>query len=210
MPLPMVHLSIAVELFGVDRVSPDFLLGSIAPDAIHMRYGSTADDKDRTHLRDIPGESYSSRLRGFLSKYIASDLDARDFIIGYTIHLWSDYLWITTIGDEFIQNFGNKPNLEFRKLYYNDTEQIDIDLYRACLCREVLWDKLKKAQPRTIGNLLLSNEIDNWRNHVLQWFDQARENRYTEPVLITRAVVDDFVRSAVDNCMTEFPVYLRS
>ena len=39
MPLPMVHLSVAVSLCEKDGrfPSPDFLLGSIAPDAIHMR-----------------------------------------------------------------------------------------------------------------------------------------------------------------------------
>ncbi|MFC0214140.1 hypothetical protein ACFFK0_17060 [Paenibacillus chartarius] len=49
MPWPMVHFAIA------DRVccgepSPSFLIGSIAPDAIHARAGSTREDKERTHF----------------------------------------------------------------------------------------------------------------------------------------------------------------
>ena len=39
MPLPMVHLAISVRMRAQDgrALTPDFLLGSIAPDAIHMR-----------------------------------------------------------------------------------------------------------------------------------------------------------------------------
>lgn len=54
MPLPMAHLAVAVRIQNlVDRNSfPNFLLGSIAPDAIHMRPGSGPDDKQRGHLSE--------------------------------------------------------------------------------------------------------------------------------------------------------------
>lgn len=54
MPWPMVHFSIAEQLWN-QNPSPEFLLGSIAPDAIHMREGSTRQDKGRTHLCDDDG-----------------------------------------------------------------------------------------------------------------------------------------------------------
>jgi hypothetical protein len=54
MPLPMVHLAVAVRVHEVESRVPSsaFLLGSIAPDAIHMRPGTGRDDKRRVHLVD--------------------------------------------------------------------------------------------------------------------------------------------------------------
>ena len=55
MPLPMVHLSVAVALSEKEGRFPsaDFLLGSIAPDAIHMRPNSSRLDKEHVHLIDL-------------------------------------------------------------------------------------------------------------------------------------------------------------
>ncbi len=56
MPLPMVHLAVAVQLAARhDQFpSPAFLLGSLSPDAIHMRPDSVGDDKEKTHLTNPP------------------------------------------------------------------------------------------------------------------------------------------------------------
>jgi hypothetical protein len=52
MPLPMVHLKIAVQSHSLAErsLTPEFLLGSLAPDAIHMRANTNRDDKNRVHL----------------------------------------------------------------------------------------------------------------------------------------------------------------
>ena len=50
MPLPMVHLSTAVKINILQGVkSPEFYLGSISPDAVHMRDGFVLDNKTRSH-----------------------------------------------------------------------------------------------------------------------------------------------------------------
>ena len=50
MPLPMVHLSTAVKISTIQGLkSPEFYLGSISPDAVHMRTGFVRDDKTRSH-----------------------------------------------------------------------------------------------------------------------------------------------------------------
>lgn len=52
MPLPLVHLAIAAQLCRQHNkpLAPAFLLGSLAPDAIHLRLGSTRTDKQATHF----------------------------------------------------------------------------------------------------------------------------------------------------------------
>ena len=45
MPLPMVHLSTAVKISILQGLkSPEFYLGSLSPDAVHMRAGFVRDD----------------------------------------------------------------------------------------------------------------------------------------------------------------------
>lgn len=64
MPLPMVHLAVAHNILpNIDIAKPDmFYLGAISPDAIHMREGSTRQDKIRTHLRSQDNEVWRKEL----------------------------------------------------------------------------------------------------------------------------------------------------
>ena len=67
MPLPMVHLSVAhclIQDHGYPD-SPTFYLGSIAPDAIHVRPGTAQKEKHVVHLVDQSGFQHE-RLRALL------------------------------------------------------------------------------------------------------------------------------------------------
>lgn len=56
MPLPMIHLAVAREYakasanFAGLINCPEYYLGSISPDAVHMRPGTGKSDKGITHL----------------------------------------------------------------------------------------------------------------------------------------------------------------
>ncbi|WP_340401130.1 hypothetical protein [Paenibacillus sp. FSL H8-0079] len=52
MPWPMVHFAIASEL--ISEPSPELLLGSLAPDSIHVRT-NTRTEKAKTHLMPEAG-----------------------------------------------------------------------------------------------------------------------------------------------------------
>ena len=68
MPLPMVHLSVAynlIEQLEGEKVGA-FFLGSIAPDSIHMRDGSSDEDKKRTHLYP---ETYKNDVNKLKKQY---------------------------------------------------------------------------------------------------------------------------------------------
>lgn len=59
MPLPMVHLCAANKLIDYINIKDisSFYLGSISPDAVHMREDYIPDDKSKSHLfvEDITG-----------------------------------------------------------------------------------------------------------------------------------------------------------
>jgi hypothetical protein len=68
MPLPMVHLWVAVQMGEARGIwpSPEFLLGSIAPDAVHMRPGYERVHKRRSHLQDPRDTEEHDRVRAFV------------------------------------------------------------------------------------------------------------------------------------------------
>ncbi|OME86545.1 MULTISPECIES: hypothetical protein [Paenibacillus] len=49
MPWPMVHFMISQQLY-LGNPTPNLLLGSIAPDAVHVRGNITREEKGSTHL----------------------------------------------------------------------------------------------------------------------------------------------------------------
>ncbi|GGG06264.1 hypothetical protein GCM10010913_30140 [Paenibacillus aceti] len=83
MPWPMVHFAVSEEL-AAGQASPNLLLGSIAPDAIHVRGNITRAEKGRTHLvqNDIlpEAEQIFEKCTEYLRK--CSEPGGKDFIVG--------------------------------------------------------------------------------------------------------------------------------
>ena len=129
----MIHLTIANELNKMlKRDKKKLLLGSIAPDLSKL----VGDDKTRSHFI-LEGEDDIPDLNKFLKKYGYFLND--DFVLGYYIHLYSDYLWfkyfipdlfdegknvITKLNGDIIKCNGNM----MEKYIYNDYTNINNDL----------------------------------------------------------------------------------
>jgi hypothetical protein len=207
MPLPMVHLAVAVQMHKLldSTASPDFLLGSIAPDAIHIRAGSGRDDKRRVHLSEFndPG---NERVRAFLEQIGACG--KLGFAEGYASHILTDRLWV----ERFYAFFTNEktPHLtheEWRTLYYLETDQIDFDLYHQAPWRSDVWSWLSSAQPKDFGSLLTANEISRWRDRTLIWFDQLKKEPKITPVYFTSTDVQHFIGHAAEKVLEFFKLY---
>ena len=83
----VIHMAVASEINKVIRRDNDrLLIGSIAPD-ISKQVGES---KVKSHFLDEQGNDIPNMDR-FLEKY-KSKLDD-DFVLGYYIHLYTDYLW---------------------------------------------------------------------------------------------------------------------
>lgn len=61
MPWPMVHFAIASELLS--NPTPEFIVGSLAPDSIHVRTNERA-EKAKTHLMPEAGRFARRRAQG--------------------------------------------------------------------------------------------------------------------------------------------------
>ncbi len=184
MPLPMVHLAVAVNMVGVER-NGDFLLGNISPDAIHMRPNTKLQDKLLVHLADNPEQRFE-RARQLFARYRSDENGAYGFVGGYGTHLLTDFLWQELVIESFHKQVpSNLNHLKKRKMYYQETDQNDFDLYHRMPWRENVWLELSQATPVAIESLLTSNEITKWRDRVLRWFDDTGKEPKIKPVYIT-------------------------
>jgi hypothetical protein len=209
MPLPMVHLSIAhclIHDHGHPNI-PAFYLGSIAPDAIHMRPGTEQTDKHVVHFVDQDGLQ-RERLHALLAQGgpvrqvgegTSADLVGAEFVAGYAAHILTDLAWRAEIILPFRQTrVEQMPYSELRTLYYNECDKLDFDLYEEEPWRPAVWEMLRVAEAREVGlagepPLLTAGEIDGWRVRTLGWFDAHREKANYAPQYITRELVWPFI-----------------
>ena len=170
MPLPMVHLAISRqvrELTG-SQATPAFLLGSISPDAIHMRPGSTRQDKRHTHLLDAPGPASYQPIRELWHSRRADGRQAAEFTQGYASHLLADRMWIRSQEQRFLRSAPRgASHHDLARLYYGETDWIDLDLYARMPWREQVWEQLAAARPVDFRPLLTAEEIGKWRGRTL-------------------------------------------
>lgn len=200
MPLPMVHLSVAVlaekELGIMNRSA--YYLGSIAPDGIHMQEHWTGEDKKRSHL-GVRGTDDPSGVMEFLTGGVL-DTD-RDYCIGYALHCLTDLYWNMQVIKEFDSRYGENPSsvLPAKEAYYSDTDQIDIHLYRTMPERDEVWELLQKAQGTDLPGILSAKAVALWNERTLCWYNQERV--FSIPITyITLQTVTDFLPKASRYC----------
>lgn len=127
----MIHIAVANELNkNLKRDSQRLLVGSIAPDISKL----VGENKVRSHFLDDENNDIPN-IDKFLIKYRNHLND--DFVLGYYIHLLTDYLWVkyfmTEISDDnYITKLdGTKIKLSGKMLLlyiYNDYTNLNIKL----------------------------------------------------------------------------------
>jgi len=146
----IIHMAVASEINKIlKRDSKQLLIGSIAPD-ISKSIGIS---KTTSHFidnnKDIPNVDV------FLKKYKANLSD--DFVMGYFIHLYTDYFWQKQFITEFIHD-GCIRKLDGRLIplhgrmaamyIYNDYANVGISVIKNySLDLQVLWEEIPILNP---------------------------------------------------------------
>lgn len=198
MPLPTIHLLVAQKISEKMNVhiSGRLLLGSIAPDAIHVRAGNVRSDKHNTHLR-IP--EFKSAWPNSIK--LLEDCQGDPFIMGYALHIMTDYLWITGPWVQFRKILPkDMPEDEWKEYYYKDTDYIDKWFYRNPKVRK-LWTIANNAPAQSLPGILTATEISRWANERLGIISSGEQQH---PVgIITIATVQKFIETASDKLIKE-------
>ena len=124
----IIHVAVANEINKVIKKDrKKLLIGSIAPD-ISKHIGRS---KIESHFQDTDDDI--PNLNKFLNKY--SNYLSDDFVLGYYIHIYTDYLWFKYFVPDFYNNGiiykldGTKAeidNKEMLKYFYNDYTSLNI------------------------------------------------------------------------------------
>ena len=114
----LIHMCVAKEVNKfLKRNEKDILIGTIAPD-ISKYLGQT---KEESHFLDNVADNIPN-IERFLNKY-RNNL-TNDFVMGYYIHLYTDYLWFKY----FITNFSKQDfiyTLDNKKLFLSEEEKLE-------------------------------------------------------------------------------------
>ena len=188
MALPMVHL-LAAWAWAQDkpalRENPDYYLGAISPDAIHIRDGDDKSRKDAFHLHNWRTPAPDEVLNYWRTHFTPFDL-------GYGIHVLLDGQWAVGFRSRFPEMLlpNGKPD---PKIYYNDTCITDFELYRSSPQTPFLLDMVKRGRAPEDHPLLTRREFELWRQGTLKFY--ARECPMQDPVrYINREYVEAFLR----------------
>lgn len=203
MPLPMVHLAVVVQAHALacHPLTPEFLLGCLAPDAIHMRVHSNLEDKVRVHLRvsEVSELEALAHVRILIDENRPSD----PFVAGYAAHLLTDHWWRREVIEPFAAQLPPGTTREERRAwYYQETDQIDFDLYHREPWRENVWALLTAASAPNFAPYLTADEIHRWRVRTLDWFENLKQEPGIVPKAITGGVVDAFIEDSARRILT--------
>lgn len=175
MALPMVHLGAAEAARKYLKINslPSYYLGAIAPDGVHMLEDYTSQMKDKSHL-DTRRSGDTTPVAAFLGRL--PEIGDQDYALGYAVHILTDIAWKDTLLGEFRRRYqaDSSPVQERNQAYYNDADQIDLELYRAWDRREEIWRALKSAEGCELPGILPKNAAELWNLRTLKWYEEPR------------------------------------
>nr|HPJ75309.1 hypothetical protein [Clostridia bacterium] len=123
-----------------------------------------------------------------------------NFLLGYGIHILTDIIWWETVYIKFKQEYikDQNPVQDLKSAYYNDTDQLDFELYKNSEWRESIWSLLKKSESFFVEGLLEESEITAWKSHTLKYFD-TKVSRHKNPIrYFTIEELEVFMKDAAD------------
>lgn len=188
MALPMVHL-LAAWAWAQDkpelRDNPDYYLGTISPDAIHVRDGDDKSHKNEIHLNNWRYPNPDCVLEYWLEH-------STPFDIGYGIHVLLDGQWAVEFRRRFPEMLlpNGKPDPE---IYYTDTCVTDFALYAECELTPFFLDMIAKGKAPEDHPLLRLHEFEGWRKDTFAFYQRPCPKQ-GEVRFINRAYVDEFLK----------------
>ena len=176
MPFVMTHLFIAYNILNkMPQIKnpSDFLLGALAPDAVHFRENYNSDMKKKSHL--CVGDEKWGRItnnQDWLKSVLTFQKESQhndniDFINGYCSHILADIRNNIIIWTPFF--LENKEALEkgMGSAYHQESTDIDYALYLLSPQQKVIWKMLEEATGYDISDIVTGDEIIKMKHDIL-------------------------------------------
>lgn len=165
MALLMVHLLAArkwAESIKRYEDCPEFYLGAISPDAMHIRYHDDKSRKDWFHLGNWLSP-HPEQVAAYWREHFTP------FDAGYGIHVLTDAQWVPRFRRLCPELLLPNGKLDSRQ-YYHDTVCTDFALLQEIPQARFLLQTLKTAVPPQDHPLLTAEEIGQWRDQTMEFY----------------------------------------
>lgn len=209
MAFQMVHMEVAyrmLEYMPDMKYKEDFILGSVAPDSVHMETVYKVENKIDSHLfwgcgpwaKTTDSEKWKNNILDFWEKSKEIKDVSREFLMGYAVHCLTDYcndlnVWIA------LKNKSKIPEEELKKLYYPEARGIDQWLFLNSPNAKNIMELLEKGRAFSIENKVKKEMIEKEKLHLLNrqyktdLTDEVRANLRDEIVNNYRFVPPEFM-----------------
>lgn len=191
MALPMVHL-LAAQIWAQDKPelksNPDYYLGTISPDAIHIRDGNDKSHKNEIHLNNWRSPDPDRVFQYWKEHHTPFD-------IGYGVHLLIDGQWAVRFRERLKGMLlpDGRPNPD---IYYNDTCVTDFRFYNESGETQFLMDMVRQGNAPESHPMLTKHEFDEWQKEIFAFYQRPCPKN--DPV---RFVTMEYVEAFLRECM---------
>ena len=216
MPYPMIHLEVAYRLSEqYDRIEKkgDFLLGSVAPDAVHFHENYDVHNKEISHVWNcgpiwgvtMESEKWKDNIRAFWKQN--KDDPKRDFIAGYCVHLYTDWLNDLRMWSPFrikIVQGGDYEEVYSQSKYREEGDGFDKWLYRNGAHTKEIWEHLSEGQIYDLPGYILAEDLARQKESLLtvQYADE-KDYDISKYEYYTKEIIDPFIEESVELIKTE-------
>lgn len=211
MAFQMIHMEIAYRLLecplGIENPA-DFLIGSVAPDSVHMNPDFEIGRKVKSHMFEGCGEwgdtqdyaRWNQNIGEMLAKAgtMKNRTDYRDFVLGICVHCLTDYwndlnIW-RRLQREYIPPMS--PG-EFKDAYYPEARGIDIWLYQNSKNTKAIIKLLSEASAFDVEGMVNKEDIEKQRRHLLNVQYHVPTVDISRYRFLSADFLENFIESAV-------------
>lgn len=198
----MMHLLIAARIYESKKVPihsyGNFLMGSIAPDAVHVKAEYRREIKDISHYK-FDSKSKMEYFDPFVRIY--GNRENIDFVLGYLVHLLSDMIWYHSVRVPFKEAYKNHPaeNMTMNQAYYYDCEQVD-----QLLCEDAavipIIRNIRLSTAYTLDGLIEKDDVGIWKEKLLADYDKRKPVK-GHTLYISERKIRDYIEACSETCV---------
>ncbi|WP_146117061.1 MULTISPECIES: hypothetical protein [unclassified Paenibacillus] len=200
----MVHFAIASEVMS--KPSPELLLGSLAPDSIHVRTNLRT-EKAKTHLMPEAGRfATDEELGAFFEsnkQLVYSDPKFLQYLCGYIAHIYTDRVWTFDIYPAYEVH----PN--GRSVYTQDVKKLEFMILQNWNGAHEWLSELNVGKAFGLGGLLES-EVYQYRGKKLEFLTNPDNEPLGDFNIISMEAMEEFIHTtglALKQLYTNWNVY---
>lgn len=216
MSYPMVHLKIAYELltrYDGEYISRpgDFLLGCVAPDAVHFHEKYDVSLKEQSHLWKF-GPRWGMTLdsegwRNAICQFWKENRNAgnRDFMAGYCVHLLTDWENDRCIWTPFREKMPQGSEIDRRHEQYGaEAYRFDQWLYQTDQDSKEIWRLLEQGRACGVEGCIQEEDLvrQKWSLLHEQFTGKALQD-ISENQLCTEEIMKNFLGKCVESIFCE-------